>query len=274
MMDESIQASAEPPTFDQSPQVGQVELDRYCRACGYNLRQQPVRREPTTALLLCKCPECGAYEPANQATTRQRSWFGSLVVLLWLAWIAALGGALAGAVSATVNLAYETGELLNITQTLDEPIPDPRDTASESVRTINFQYQLRPLDGEYLLEMSAYLLATFVIALGMLTLFLVFVPHWRRKGYVALALGWPIVALIVFYGMRLIDNYTLDYASSRLTLWIFLCPLLVTLFAIAGGLTAVCLSRPIARLIVRILIPARQRGPFAYLWLVDGKQPQ
>lgn len=274
MMDQSIQDPSEPTNFDQSPQVGQVELDRYCAGCGYNLRQQPVRREPTTHLLLCKCPECGAYEPANQATTRQRSWFAQLVYVLWLVWVVALGGALAGAISATVDLSYETGQLLNITKTLDEPIPDPRDANSESVRTINFQYQLRELDGEHLLELSAYLIGSFAIAMGLLSVFLIFVPHWIRKGYVALALAWPIVALIVFYGMRLVDHYTLDYASSGLTRWIFLSPLLIVLFAIAGGLTAVCLSRPIARLIIRILIPARQRGPFAYLWLVDSKTPK
>lgn len=265
---------SEPHNFDQSPQVGTVELDRYCAGCGYNLRQQPVRREPTTHLLLCKCPECGAFEPANQATTRPRSWFAQLVYLLWLIWIAALGLALVGAISASANLSYETGELLNETKYLDKPIPDPRATDASSVRTINFEYRLRPLDGEHALELSGYLLGSFLTAVGLLSLVLLFVPHWSRKGYLTLAMGWPIVALIVFYGMRLIDNYTLDYASSGLKLWIYSSPLLIVLFAIAGGLTAICLTRPTARLIVRILIPARQRGPFAYLWLVDGKTPQ
>lgn len=273
-MDESVPQPAEPPSFDQLPQVGQVELDRYCAGCGYNLRQQAVRREPTTHLLLCKCPECGAFEPANQATTRPRSWFAQLVYLLWLIWIAAIGFALVGAISAAANLSYETGELLNETRYLDKPIPDPRAEGTGSVRTINFEYQLHPLDGEHALELSGYLLGAFLVAVGLLTVALLFVPHWSRKSYVGFALAWPIIALIVFYGMRLVDHYTIDYATSGLKLWIFLSPFLIVLFAIAGGLTAICLSRPIVRLIIRILIPARQRGPFAYLWLVDGKTPK
>lgn len=261
------------PSFDQLPQLGQVELDRFCAGCGYNLRQQPVRRESFTGLMLCKCPECGAFEPANQATTRPRSWFGQLVLLLWLVWIAALGLALVGAVSATVNLTYEAGELLSETRELEEPIPDPRDTSGNSVRMINFEYALHPLDAEHSVELFAYLGAVFVVSAGLLTLVMLFVPHWSHKGYFLLALGWPIIALIVFYCMRLIDHYTLDYATRGLRLWIYLSPLLITLFAYAGGGTAVCLARPIARLVIRILIPARQRGPFAYLWLVDGKTP-
>jgi hypothetical protein len=265
---------AAPPTFDQLPQLGQVELDRFCAGCGYNLRQQAVRQEPTTRLLLCQCPECGAFEPANQATTRPKSWFAQLVYILWLAWIAALGLALAGAIGANVGLSHETGELLNETQYLDEPIPDPRDANKDSVRTINFEYGLQPLNGEYALQLGAHILGAFAVGAGLLALAVLFVPHWPRKGYAWLALGFPFIALIVFYCTRLVDHYTLDYATHALKLWIWLCPLLIVLFSIAGGLTAICIARPIARLLIRILIPARQRGPFAYLWLVDDKTPQ
>lgn len=270
-MDDAIPEPSQPEGFDHSPQLGQVELDRYCTGCGYNLRQQPVRREPVTGLLLCKCPECGAFEPANQATTRQRSWFAQVVFLFWLAWLAVLGMSLAGSIGATMELSRETGELLNETKYLDQPIEQTK--ADGSTRTVTFQYQLRPLDGERALRLALHMGGAFAIAAGLLALLLLFVPHWPRRGYVWLALGWPAVALVGFYGTRIVDNYTLDYATGGLRLWIFLSPLLITLFAITGGLTAVCLGRPIARLVVRLLIPARQRGPFAYLWLVDGKTP-
>lgn len=273
MMDESIPESAAPLSFDHLPQLGQVEMDRFCAGCGYNLRQQPVRRESATGLLLCKCPECGAFEPANQAITRPRSWFAQLVYVLWFAWIAALGMALAGAIAANVGLSHEIGELLTETRYLDEPIPDPRATNSNSVRTINFEYDLRALDGLYALEVAGRVLGAFAVGAGLLTLLLVFVPHWPRKGYAWLAIGFPLVALIVFYCTRLFNHYTLDYATDALTLWIYLSPLLIVLFAIAGGLTAICIARPITRLLIRILIPPRQRGPFAYLWLVDNKTP-
>ncbi|MEM6260501.1 MAG: hypothetical protein AAGI37_19675 [Planctomycetota bacterium] len=266
---ETTEADAGPPRYDAQPQVGLVELDRFCSACGYNLRQQPVRREPTTGLLLCKCPECGSFEPANQAMTRQRSWFAQLVYLLWLVWIAVLGTALAGAISATINLSHDTGEMLNETKYLDEPIEQEK--TDGSTRTINFQYQVSPLDGQHTMQLVLNMTAAYAIAAGLLSMLLLFVPHWPRKGYVLLALGWPAVALLAFYGMRIVDNYTLDYATRGLKLWIFCSPLLLVLFAIAGGLTAVYLCRPIARFVVRVVVPSRQRGPFAYLWLVDGK---
>jgi|GEM_PF-1476041 len=254
--------------FDQSPQVGTVELDRYCAGCGYNLRQQAVRREPTTKLLLCKCPECGAFEPANQATTRRRSWFAQFVFLFWLAWIAALGGILAMSISALVSLSIETGDLLNETKYLDKAITEQ---TSSGEREINFQYQLRALDGDRAFQLSAFLFASLIVGMGLIAVACIFLPHWKRRGYTLLALGWPIIALIAFYGMVANDYYVLKYATAGLKTWIFLSPLLVGLLAMAGGLIAIRLARPIARLIIRIVIPSRQRGPFAYLWLIDDK---
>ena len=266
-------ATIEPPSFDQLPQLGQVELDRFCTGCGYNLRQQAIRQETHTRLLLCRCPECGAFEPANQATTRPKSWFAQIVYLFWLIWIVAMGTALVGAAAANIGLSHDLGELLSETRYFDDPIPDPRAKDSDSVRTINFEYDLRPLTGEYALEVAGRVLGAFAVGAGLLALAVLFVPHWPRKGYAWLALGFPLVALIAFYCSQLIDYYILDYATQALMLWIWLSPLLIVLFSIAGGLTAICIARPIARLVIRILIPARQRGPFAYLWLVDGKTP-
>ena len=115
------------------------------------------------------------------------------------------------------------------------------------------------------------MLGAVIIGLGLIAVACIFLPHWKRKGYVILALCWPIAALIGFYGMVANDYYVLKYATGGLKAWIFLSPMLAALFAMLGGLVAVRLARPIARLTIRIVIPSRQRGPFAYLWLVDDK---
>jgi hypothetical protein len=259
------------PSFEDAQQVGQVELDRYCTGCGYNLRQQPVRREPTTQLLLCRCPECGDFSPANQATTRPRSWFANLVLILWIVWIAALGAALAAAVAINIDLSDQLGQGVSETEKLDVPIPDPRVTSGDNVRTISFQYVIADLDRPTIVKLALVLLGALATGAGLLAIAVLFVPHWSARGYAILAASWPILGMIGFYGTRMIDAYTYIYASDELKRWIILSPVLVAFFSITAGITAACLARPVARLVVRIAIPARQRGPFAYLWLVDGK---
>ncbi|MGB0767131.1 MAG: hypothetical protein ACPGYV_05430 [Phycisphaeraceae bacterium] len=268
-MDEPTAETPPPLSFDRLPELGRVELDRYCGGCGYNLRQQAVRREPSTRLLLCKCPECGRFEPANQATTRPRSWFAQLVLLLWLVWFAALGGVLAGAVGGMVESSAMAGDALVETYDLDVPreIVDHRGRT----RKVRFEYRLGAMDGEAALSLAlgfggAGLLGAMVVSVACL-----FLPHWSGRGYLALAIGWPGLALGAVYAMSLPDNYVLEYASAGLKSWIVLSPVLIAGAAAVGGLIAIALSRPLARLAIRILLPQRQRGPFAYLWLVDGK---
>lgn len=52
---------AEPPGFEDWPEISRVETDRFCFRCGYNLHQQSVRRDPRTEVLVSRCPECGTF---------------------------------------------------------------------------------------------------------------------------------------------------------------------------------------------------------------------
>ncbi len=82
--------SAETPEFRDLPSRAVVETDRFCAGCGYNLRQQAVRRETHTRLLLAQCPECGAFEPVSRDTTVTRLWMAWAVRLFLVLWVAVL----------------------------------------------------------------------------------------------------------------------------------------------------------------------------------------
>ncbi|MEO1237648.1 MAG: hypothetical protein AAFX76_12750 [Planctomycetota bacterium] len=72
--------------FDAQPAVAQVEGDRFCRGCGYNLRQQPIRVEPETDTVMLRCPECGGFASAHESVTASRRWLHRLAgpaVVLW-----------------------------------------------------------------------------------------------------------------------------------------------------------------------------------------------
>lgn len=272
-MPDEVTEQEPPKTFEQVPQVGRVELDRYCLGCGYNLREQAVRREPATNLLLCRCPECGAFEPANQATTASRRWFAQLVLVLWLVWILAGLGLVAGTIAVCAELSNQTADLSKEAYRLDAPIfLDPRPGEAHS-RQLNYEYRIRALDletGTSLLLFLAGAIATGAVLTGLAT---VLIPHWPRRGYVRLAIAWPIVALIIMFLNLAQDKNFLEAATLSLKLWLFASAVIIALLATLGGVGGAWLGRPTARRIVRMMIPPRGRGPFAYLWLTDDQSP-
>lgn len=260
-----------PERFDDAPVIAAVELDRYCSYCGYNLRQQQVRREPTTALLLCRCPECGTFEPANQLLTKRRTWLGQLGAVLWLLWIVGWVALMGVSVKASVDLAVEAGELRADVHKLDKPRYYRTGAAGASARQVNTEYRLGPLNGNTLGHFASILAAVFAIGFGLITLVTMLLAHWPSKGYTTLAVGWPLIAVAVVSLAKLTRSNTMAYATDGLAVWLHVSAWLVALAAVLGGLTAVPLGRPIARLIVRMAVPVSKRGPFAYLWLADGK---
>ena len=73
--------------FEHWPAIAQVQTDRFCDHCGYNLHTQAIRREPRTQVLMIRCPECGRFHPASEAGVRLAVWsrrLASVAIVLWV----------------------------------------------------------------------------------------------------------------------------------------------------------------------------------------------
>lgn len=273
-MPDPTQVPAPPPPFESLPLAGTVELDRFCEGCGYNLMQQAVRRETNTQLLLCRCPECGQYNPANTLTTAHRAWFRGLVVLGWCVWIVAWLNLI---FFATLLLAALPPDAAWQRRMIDEKILTTRHVGGRhygGYRTVS----LGPMDQEMWL-ITGILFSSFVLAAAFLTtLTAAFMPHWKRWGYVVFAAGWPAIALGLLLALFLPEQLDRQYSynddiSPAMSAWLYRYSISCVLITAITGIAFAWLGRPLARLLVRIFVPPRRRGPFAYLWLVDEKSP-
>ena len=291
------QAAHEQPaaqTFELLEQIGTVEMDRYCTGCGYNLRQQAIRRETTTRLLMCKCPECGTFEPANTLTTATRSWFRYLVVMVWLLWFVIWLTLVGWSVFGVTGLAVVSGDLrrgwvdienvdLNllyenegVVQYRNELAQEQQGHSSAGAPRYYYgsnAYELRPMRDEDPLILTLMILMSAAIGAVMTTITAVAMPHWRRWGYVCFAVGWPMISILIFHGLIWRENYNWRMVTVDLMNWHMKTAISIEVIAIVGGLVAVWLGRPVARGLIRVIIPPKRRGAFAYLWLADGKTP-
>jgi hypothetical protein len=93
----------------------------------------------------------------------------------------------------------------------------------------------------------------------------VFCYHWPRMAHFLAALGVPLcVALIVWIAMQ-IDRPDADFD------WAWPYVLGDALVQMVGGVLGVMAGRPIARGLIRVLLPPGLRQVLAFIWLVDGK---
>lgn len=281
-----------PAAFETIQQVGTVELDRYCGGCGYNLRQQAIRRETKTQLLLCKCPECGVFEPANTLTTAHRSWFRGLVVIAWLCWLVVWLNLVGWSVFAVVGLALVSGDIRRDWDWVEVEQIDPdqiyandalqayrKSSGNHSGSGVSHSYygdnvmDIRPMRGEDAAIIALFLAVAATLGMLLTTITTVAMPHWRRWGYVCFAVGWPLIGILIFHGLIWHEHYNWRLVTIDLVNWHLACALSIEAIAIVAGLLAVWLGRPVTRGLIRLFVPPRRRGVFAYLWLADGKAP-
>lgn len=247
--------------------VGRIEVDRFCDGCGYNLFSQGVFRDAHTQLLVCRCPECGRFHHAAGGATIAHLWLHRLALLaLWL-WILVIVGIVVGLAAAQGGLLIETLEELTMyasvgTSTTQQTLPDG------TVITYQVGHALRrvvetdyPYYELFLLLVAATATA---IGFGLAAWVVVVLHHWRRWGHFVVVtivvLGVGGIVWGVWAGnFPLLAGWAVPYSAG------------LTLAALAGGVTGVYLGRPLARLIVRLLLPPRLRTSLGFLWLADGK---
>jgi len=273
--------------FDGRPAVAYVEIDRFCDGCGYNLRTQPVRREAHTGLLLCRCPECGAFQPARDAVTAGRLWLARLGTLALCGWVLAICGAFVGLGAAQVGLSYFPLDELTTYRLIPFPPAASASTgtspASRPVSTVTVQvgrivfsgpdgststYRRVPREPREHDTAFLALLWSLSGALGFVlaTLLAVCLYHWRRWGYV-------IPVLVVSGGGGALTLYIWNYNYPYLTAWALPYVSGQAALCLAGGLLGVLFGRALARLLLTLILPPRLRQALAFLWRVDGRPP-
>jgi hypothetical protein len=271
--------------FDRQPAVAFVETDRYCEGCGYNLRTQPVRRDARIRVLLCRCPECGGFQPVREGVTAGQVWLQRLGTLGLLAWIVTLLGVGFGLGAAQVGLTMIPLEELTryrqvvipVTPAKSQPagggttmtmISGQRITVTQSGTTTTTRYrrEVREHYPYYRAFMALMHASSFALGFLLTLMAVVVFHHWRRWGYLVPAVFVSIVTgMLTWYIWLIHCPHLLDWAEPIITGQ--------SAAHLAGALTGILLGRPFARLLVTLMLPQKLRQVLAFLWLADGKQP-
>jgi len=234
----------EPPRIPGAgPVVGQVETDRYCDECGFNLRTQPVFRDERSGVLMMRCTECGRFHAAALLTTASQNLFrraGSLMVVIWMllfVWLMVMTG---------IGLvAMQFATLDELTQGRGNRIAPKADF--DGYRT----YMLLMLGGS----------ATLTFVQGLLQTCICY--HWPRWVYYLTAVLIPLIPLsIVYYGWR--------EQAPALVQWALPFQIGHYIAQVFGGTMAAMFGRSFFRLMATILLPPRSRVVLGHLWLIDG----
>jgi len=249
-----------PPRQRDTP-AACIDLDRFCEGCGYNLRTLEVRREAHTGIPVVRCPECGRFQSANDASSALRPWLNRATALVLWVWILAVLAGLFFLGLGEWGVSYAT---------LDElTVHGGHSTQRINNTTIRTWSSIGPLEvdpdyRDYQLFITTILISSFVIALVSGLFVVVVFPHWRRAAYVGLMLVFPVVAggLVAgswSYQAPHLFGWGLPYVAAHVGVQLL------------GGLAGITFGRALARLLVRILLPSSVRPRLAYLWLADGK---
>lgn len=268
--------------FDRQPAVAFVETDRYCEGCGYNLRTQPVRRDARTRVLLCRCPECGGFQPVREGVTAGQVWLQRLGTLGLFLWIVTILGIVFGLGAAQVGFIFIPLEELTTHRQVTIPSPSSSQPSASSARTTvisggrititqsgmttTYRREVRQTYPYYRAFMALMHGMSFALGFVLMMIAVVVFHHWRRWGYVVPAVLVPVATGVLAWEIWWVDcPHLIDWATPMIVAQAGAC--------LAGGLTGILLGRPLARLLVMLLLPPRLRQVLVFLWLSDGKSP-
>lgn len=252
MTDATEQDSPSAEPCGEGRPLSRVQTDMFCHGCGANLYNRPVWRTNETQLLVVRCGRCGKISSANEVLPYRRVWRQRLGLVLMLLWLATLGGALLTLVAVELVILHET------------PRRNYRShygpSYGPSRREIGFDWSGTKEELTWAVPTS--LIVTF--AGGCLLSCAVY--HWKMRWHVMAALAVPMIAAALFW---------LEYSHGRYETWLRT-GAMHTIYAITalhmfGGVAGILLGRPVARKVLRVLLPSRSRGFFSFLWRRDGK---
>jgi hypothetical protein len=258
----SAPAIEPPPDLPPLERHGQIEVDAFCIGCFYNLHGQVVTIDPRLGFPICRCPECGRFQPAGAGVTSSRVWLRRFASILLFAWVVIIGLLTFG--FSAIMLGFDASAIGLFA--VGESIP---------IASHQWRYQIHltpwnvPTTPDYsglstMLYISAGSITTGFIAAALCVTLL---WHWKRPRYL-----WTIILpLLPVLILAVIFHESPEYEGIRIQcMQRVLCQAGIQS---VGILIGVFLGRMLARGVVRMFIPPRPRQFLAFLWLVDGKNP-
>jgi hypothetical protein len=258
------------------PVVGKVQTDTFCPGCGYNLHTQAVLRDERLGILICRCPECGRFAAAGQTTTAARVWLNRLAGALLAGWICFVLLLFALCALFLGMLAYgHTMEMTEFHQVTAPPAKNQAVALSPAPavpRVYRYEYRIRQfaaddVDGRRQMITNQVILGCLAGALGMLTGVLFAALLWHVNGAARLLAFLPVAVgcgLVAFgWNNDLMTAPIRDWGLRQIGFYFLL-------ESVAVGI-GLLIGRPIARGLVRLLVPPKPRQHLAFLWIIDGK---
>lgn len=239
--------------------LSQVETDAFCD-CGYNLHGQPVWRDERLDFLVCRCPECGRHAAAGRFTGIHSAWLHRLSLGLILTWIVALLGVF---LFLTFMLGVWPGAYTDSYITI-RPVPNTGPNATQ------YMYDLR--DRSYWDQRNGVVFFVTMYGLAVVNGLLIggiaasCMWHLRLRIFLVMLLPGLAVGFVVFIWAN--SGYEMTGAAQ---LWLYgnlAGFLLVECGAVFAGIV---LGRPVARFMLRLLLPDRLLQHLAFLWYRDDK---
>lgn len=249
--------------------IGHIQTDAFCEGCGYNLHTQAVTRDARLGILICRCPECGRYAAAGQATPASRVWLNRLASAFLATWALFLLVLFATLSLFLGMIAY--GNLMSRTtwHQASQPMPN----APGTMRVISW-YEVRPEPAEpeqiSQWRVERAMLWTVTAGLGLLTGGLFAVLLWHCRG--------PLRALVLVPPLLGCCGAAVTWANDPMTVHVLRWGLNWIAISFAAEALAVLIGlrigRPIARGLLRVLLPGKPRQHLAFLWTIDQKEVQ
>jgi hypothetical protein len=222
--------------------IGTIEVDFFCPNCQLNLFGQPVCRDQRLEILVSKCPGCSRFIAAGKASTAGNRWLQTMVNGILLGYITFLMLViLAGAI---IMFATQLSYLEDLQY------------RNNTVTTAGYVYTI----------IGA------CITPGLLGLFLpVFCWHWKpRLRYLAVLV--PVATAALAFVLWANPQFAINpYPGGAQGVVVLLGAFV--LWQVGTFALALAIGRPFARLVLRLLVPAKILKVVPFLWTVDGKTP-
>lgn len=242
-------------TGEDSP-LSRVQTDMFCNNCGASLHNHPVWRTDDAGLLAVRCERCRTISSANEALPYRRVWRQRLGTALMIVWMALLAGLLAIIIAIAFAIQIETPRHRWVNPSR---AGQPRHSRTGRDRTLDWAGTKK----ELVWAVPASLLVAFCG--GCLLACVVY--HWRLRWHVLAAVAVPAVAALFSW---------LEHSGTWYRTWRGSGGMQVIYGIMAlqmlGGILGAALGRPVARGVIRVLLPNRSRRFFAFLWRRDRKE--